>query len=203
MTKVLIHVPIFNNCPQFWESFWKLDIEGLEVDYFFTKTDKVKTRLDDKGNYDARDVGVNLPWKMEKARKAALEGGYDYLFNIEDDHIIPSDALKKLLSFGKDVISGVYRLRPSKFPAKPIAATKTDRKSWVTVEDLEKTPLLECHLVPWGCLLLSRRVLESVSFEGALDGLFVDRLDKAGFKRWLATEVRLGHIDRDGTIIWV
>lgn len=41
-------------------------------------------------------------------RERALQGGYDYLFSLEQDVIPPSDVLERLLRHGKPVISGVY-----------------------------------------------------------------------------------------------
>lgn len=201
-TKILIHSPIHNNYPEFWKALFNLDTEGLEVDYLFTYTDKVEPQKDKKGNYDVLDITINLTYKMEKARKTVLCNKYDYLFNIEDDNIVPQNALKELLKWKKDVISGVYRLRPSKRPDTPIAATSLKTGTWITEDDL-KEPLLEVNLVPWGCLLLSRKVLEKVDFKDVLDGGFTKRLERNDFKRYLATNVRVGHIDKDKTIIEV
>lgn len=202
MIRVLIHSPISNNCEEFWESIRNIDTSGFEVDFYFTYTNIVPLRTDDKGNYNVSDLKKNLTYKMEKARKMVLEGGYDYLLNFEDDHIIPPNVLHELIKWKKDAVSGVYRLRPSKYSSTPIAATRYDTRKWVTKEDLEETDLLRIDLMAWGCMLLSRKALEKCSFEDVLDGQYKMRLEQAGIERWLATKVHVGHIDREGSVIW-
>jgi len=204
MYKILIHVPIYNNYRLFWESFHSLDTRGLKVDYLLTEANEVEPEIDKTGNYVSRDIIKNLPIKMEKARKLCLEGGYDYLFNLEDDHIFPPHTLKYLLSFKKEVVSAVYRLRPTKHKQAPLAATRHSDKKWVTNEDLEKhKPLLKCHLVPWGCLLVHRSVLEKIEFTSGMDGMFAHKLEELNIDRWLAVDLRIVHIDRDGSLIHV
>lgn len=45
------------------------------------------------------------------ARQRAIDGGYDYLFSVESDVLVPKDILKKLLSFDKQVVGAVYFLK--------------------------------------------------------------------------------------------
>jgi hypothetical protein len=50
----------------------------------------------------------NVTDKYERARRQALSGGFDYLFCIEADMIVPPDALAKLIAIDADVGYGLY-----------------------------------------------------------------------------------------------
>jgi hypothetical protein len=47
---------------------------------------------------------------QEMARKMAIDEGYDYLFSLESDIFPPKDIIQGLMTWGKDVCTGLYML---------------------------------------------------------------------------------------------
>ncbi len=100
-------------------------------------------------------------WNM-MVRKMLVEG-HEWIFCTEDDHIYPPDSLARLLDSGKDIISGLYLKRD--LPFEPIAYHElNDGTGNFTPHYL--TPrtggITEVDVVGVGCLLIRRRVFETV-----------------------------------------
>lgn len=140
---------------------------------------------------------------MNKAREICLRQGYDFLFNVEHDIILPKDALQKLLKYAKhdNCVSGVYRQRPLRHKETPICCKTKDNKwpKWEDIKDKETVPL---WIIPFGCLLIGRKVLEKVEFDQAIDGSFANKTEQLGIEKLLVTSVICGHIERDGKVLW-
>jgi len=123
-------------------------------------------------------MGLNL------AREFALVNGYDYMFTIEDDMIVPEDVIIRLLSWKKDVVCSAYRLKGGKGKYYP---------------GLFKG-LIEVEFVTFGCTLISRNVLEKVKFRVVTengkvgDMAFSEDARKAGFKLYADTNLVCGHL---------
>src|SRR5690349_15787457 len=54
---------------------------------------------------------MNIVYNYRKIQAAFLAGGYDALWIVEDDLVVPPDALEKLLAVEADVVYGVYTFR--------------------------------------------------------------------------------------------
>ncbi len=97
---------------------------------------------------------------FDHARNAAvqhgLNSGADYIFSLDSDVIPPPDAIYRLLSHKKPVVSGLY-CRRSPPHTVPVAIRNG---SWAT--DLRANALEEVELVGAGCLLVRREVFEQV-----------------------------------------
>lgn len=160
-----------------------------------TLTDKQELKHISPGGRD------NIVYKMESARRIAISEGYDYLFNVEHDNLIPAHALIDLIVSGKDLISGIYRYRPSRKPETPLMPEKTQGVNFIDA-DLDKG-VMPAHLIPWGCTLFSRKVFTQMPFTVGLDGDYTTKCEKEGIKRWVHTGVRVSHIDmaEDGNIV--
>ena len=141
----------------------------------------------------------NVTRKYQKARQMMLDGGYDALLTLEDDIIVPEDALLRLVDLEADIAYGLTvqrhgdhawsagkRSGPGDFH-QPWTQT---RSVWGTVIDVEGCGLF--------CTLIQRRVLETLDFE--LRGsrccdfyLAVDAKAK-GFSQKCDTRVQCGHL---------
>lgn len=87
----------------------------------------------------------------------ALVNGFPWLFFLDSDVVPPRDAILRLMSHGKPVVSGVYCRRS---PPEGIPVMMKPVGQWVT--QLPASGLLEVHTVGAGCLLIHRSVLESL-----------------------------------------
>jgi len=68
-------------------------------------------------SYSQFDFGICSPRRMSIdnmrnfAARAAIEGGFEYLWFIDDDVFIPADALKHLLDLKSDIAAGITLIR--------------------------------------------------------------------------------------------
>lgn len=102
-------------------------------------------------------------------RKIVLEKGYDYFLSLEQDVIPPLDIIKKLISHGKDVVTGIYfNYYPGLKEPLPLAFIETGIKNYglrsIRVDELNSNKLVRIQGCGLGCLLISRKVLERIKF---------------------------------------
>lgn len=91
--KILIAVPTFENIyPDTFKSIYNLDKCGHEVDFDFVR------------GYDCATARNNIAQKM-------LDGGYDYVLMVDNDVVLPNDALKHLTDNLPKVTLGYYAHR--------------------------------------------------------------------------------------------
>jgi hypothetical protein len=202
VAKILAHMPIHIFMQAVVDAFLSIDRGSHEVNYLLsifnpypTLTDKQELKHISPGGRE------NIIYKMESARRIAITEGYDYLFNVEHDNLIPPHALVDLVSSGKDLISGIYRYRPSRKPDTPLMPEKTKGVCFKD-EDLD-TDVQSAHLIPWGCTLFSRKVFTQMPFTVGLDGDHTAQCEKMGIKRWVHTGARVSHVDmaEDGSMV--
>lgn len=138
--------------------------------------------------------------QREFFRKHALDNGFDYLFFMGCDTIPPEGVIEQLLSSNKDIIGGVYWGRHNAPNGKPEGAV-----AWrhdLTQE--EQTALfngnpqvVEVHGQGMDCVLISRKVLEQVSWldweQNDDDYPFYDLAKAKGFKNFIDTGVQCKH----------
>lgn len=156
----------------------------------------------------------NTLFQYQLARRLMLDGGYDALFTVEHDMIIPEDALVKMVNTKADVVYGLYLFRHGKPVLNCLRAV---RARWVDMSisffpDLRKRGFkqgwLECSGAGYGCTLIHRRVLEKLEFRRSKEGhpssdipLAVDCL-RNNFKQICRFDVQCGHIKSDGQVLW-
>lgn len=156
------------------------------------------------------------------ARQAAFDLGADYVFFVDDDVIIPSDALNRLLSHQKDICAGVYY---SKSPVPdPLIFTTIGGgayRDWNVGEFIGDD--IRITGVGMGCTLIKTDVFRKVSepwFETSKrlaieDGVltkysstedipFCEKAVEAGFRIYVDTAVQCKHYDKknDSMIGW-
>ena len=199
--KVLFHSPVLRFFPKAYRSWFRLEKKEVELDYFFTFYNPfLKER--------SRE---NIAWKMEKARKLVLEQEYDYLLNVEADIVLPTNALQKLLSNKKKVVSGLYRGRPSSFfntcicariydPAGP---QDSDDRYPEVEKDFRFGELIECCFLCFGCILIAKDILAQISFKKEIDVDFSHDLQTLKVPMYLDTGVKCIHIEPTGEEIKV
>ncbi len=162
-------------------------------------------------------TGMPYGVARNQALKAALDGGFAWLFFLDADVHMPADGLLKLLESGRDYIAGVYRQR---FPPWKIASfMKTmvpvpNQPGQVMMEKGDLPPHAPGAIIPvdflhTGATLISRRCMETVlarypkPFEWTLDidkpgGLsedytFTQNAASVGFQAWLHTAIECRH----------
>lgn len=157
----------------------------------------------------------NIAHNYNKARKTALDGGYDALLTIEADMIVPPDALQLLAEAMRETGAGVlyasYVFRRLHQLNMTHEIGQYGRKQ-TNAEFLNKNwgKVADCVGLGLGCTLIHRSALECVKFRlydkapGMLscDWLFAEDCQKLGIKQKLHLGVHCGHIEHDNGILW-
>lgn len=139
----------------------------------------------------------------------AVEGGFDWIWWVDDDMEIPDDALERLHARDATMASGLYCLKES--PVRPLvfrhaSPPEGGPPGWYRLE-LEPS---QCHGQAWvdatglGCFLMKREPLEKVyratdgepfrwSMETTDDIHFFKRTHELGYKILMDMDLRLGH----------
>lgn len=155
---------------------------------------------------------VNLTAKHNQIRKMVLDGGFDALFLVEYDMIIPPSALLRLARLPFDVSYGLYCERHklhrwlSFFYIDDIAGVSYSQDA----ERAEAAWGMACETagVGLGCTLIKRKVLEQIEFRShptnmvADDWLFSLDVKAQGFTQGHDFGVMCGHITNRGDVIW-
>jgi glycosyltransferase involved in cell wall biosynthesis len=87
-----------------------------------------------------------------------LELGWEWLFFLDDDLLVPPDTIYRLMAHKLPIVSGLYYRRAS--PLVPVMLREKEDKSgydWIT--QYQDNALVECDLVGSGCLLIHRDTL--------------------------------------------
>ena len=195
MLKILCHLTQHISIKEVVDRFLAINREGIYCSFLIQPSDIKEAPITGPISPDGR---FNLIDKMERARKIVLTNDYDYLFNVEHDNLIPQNALVQLLSHHKDVVSGIYRFRPSRIKASPLMYKKFN-------PEIREGDLVKAELVPWGCTLFSRNVLAKIPFKAsALDGTYAQDCKKLGIEQWVDFSVKVGHIDYENgmEVVW-
>jgi len=201
--KILLIVPLYPRPPQVSER----TIASLEAQDWNDGQVTVLPMPSQTGlsHYD------DLTWKHNKARQMVLADGYDALWSVEADMVVPPDALTKMLSVDADVVYGLYCSRRVGmwlcFPTidgmhgTSIVADKiAARRAWGNVVTSEGSG--------FGCTLIRRNVLEALEFRRDTNSAFADdwffSLDvKArGFRQAHHCGVICGHIVDEHRTYW-
>lgn len=157
---------------------------------------------------------INTLHQYRQARARALSGGYDALFTVEHDMIVPPDALCKLWETAAPVVYALYVLRHSmaainamhftggrnvgdSLSVNPRVREEADRRGWI-----------ECSGVGFGCTLIRRSALEQFEFHATGDSYspdfgFATDCVRAGVKQIARFDVVCGHIDSENNrVLW-
>lgn len=136
---------------------------------------------------------ANVTTQYLAAWKLAIDGNYDYLLTVEHDILPPDNALKLMLEADKPVVYGQYVLK-SIPPTSSIwtywdrmrigeSVTSISRDADQYAKD-KLTGVIRCSGIGWGCTLIRRDVLETVTPRGDMytDNYFAQDCMTAGFE---------------------
>lgn len=162
--KILIAVPTYENIfPDTFKSIYALDKCGHEVNFDFIR------------GYDVANA-------RNKIGQATVDGGYDYVLMVDNDEVLPEDALKNLLEteasypLGHCMAVGYCLSRPSGAAntSGKTTAFKFGGKDYVvndayTAEELKKfcddgVTKIQIRGSGLGCALIHREVFESMGY---------------------------------------
>ena len=91
--KILVAVPTFETIfPDTYKSLWDLDRDGHEVLF-----DSIR--------------GYDVATARNRIAQRAIDLGTDYVLSVDNDVVLPKDALKLLLEDARDVNLGYYAHR--------------------------------------------------------------------------------------------
>ena len=140
-------------------------------------------------------------------REIALKENYDYFLSLEQDVIPPKDVVEKLLSYKKDIISGVVfcdLIINGELTYKPMLWIKAGKDQngkelmrYLEPYEVEEESLLELRSTSLSCLLLSRNILEKIKFRyttGFDDVELCNDAKDLGFKIYVDCSVKCKHL---------
>lgn len=144
--------------PGAWEIPQTVLVNILSVDFCTTHWALGLRRLIIPGGIDPQLVaGLPFDHARNKAAEMTLQNGVDWCMFLDSDVIPPPNAILRMMSHRRPVISGVYARR-SPPHALPVAQ-KGGR--WVE-PNLPPNTLMEVDVVGAGCLLIHRSVFEKM-----------------------------------------
>lgn len=155
--------------------------------------------------------------QYQRARETFLAGSYDGMLIVESDMILPADALKRLIALETDVAYGCYIYRGGGVvnileryspDARNPGESLSIRHLW---QAAQKKGVIECSGSGLGCVLIARKVIEEMPFADSMtfggkqffDFPWTCAVYEAGFRMMADCDVQCGHIDADGTELWL
>jgi len=154
----------------------------------------------------------NVFEQYRQGREVALAGGYDALWTVEHDMVLPSDALEKLCETGAPVAYGIYMLRHGSnvLNAWEFTGGRNLGMSLSLYPDqldqAKRRRVVEVSGVGFGCTLIRREVLERIAFrpdgEQAPDIPFATDCLRAGIRQVAHFGVACGHV-HEGEVLTV
>lgn len=95
-----------------------------------------------------------------------VKGTYDYLFSVDYDISFPPDTLAKLLSYNKDIVSGIYRQRF--FEHQTLELFEANDRGGYTHMSYEKIrgkkDLVQVGACGFGCVLIKKQVMVDIGY---------------------------------------
>jgi hypothetical protein len=108
--------------------------------------------------------GMPIDVTRESMVNAAMSAGFEWLFFIDSDVILPKDALQKLLQDNLPIVSGLYKAKkPNGFfwAAWMQGKDPSGADAFVPV-DKWQGHLFEVDVIGTGCMLIHRKVIEEI-----------------------------------------
>jgi hypothetical protein len=153
------------------------------------------------------------PLAREEAGRMALEADCDYLYMIDDDMICPDDMFQRLYAHNVDIVAPLaFSRNPPHKPViyesieidDPVRKMKKPVNRWA---NYYRDCLNECDAVGFGAVLIKTDVLRAIpeprfmSSEGTgEDLLFCYKAKKAGFRVFMDTACKIGHLSNPSII---
>lgn len=142
-------------------------------------------------------------------RQKTLDEGYDYLFSLEQDVIPPKDALKKLASQNKKIISAVY-FNPKQGRHIPLLAVNRGLNKLSYIPEklvMNSDQTIKVDYCGLGAVLIHRSVLEKIRFRkdekpGFDDWWFCKDTKKEGFEIYADLSIKCKHLIKNRPWRW-
>ena len=151
---------------------------------------------------------IFTPLAREEAAKQSLAANMDYLFMIDDDMICPDDLFERLYKHNVDLVAPLaftrnYPHRAVLYSIKegydPASKSPYFFNHWI--DNYPKDTLVRCDAVGFGAVLIKmdviRKMAEPRFMSSAATGediLFCHKAGKLGFKIYMDTSTKLGHL---------
>lgn len=202
--KVLVGIPLKGHTPA--RSYhdrmlmWKHLGNSEAADFYTKKNPRYVFQL-------GATAEMFIPYAREQLAEGALSDGCDYLFMVDDDMLCPPDLFHKLAAHDKDVVGALAFTRNPDH--KPVIYETVEGVDPVSgsygftrfVHNYPRNQLVECDAVGFGAVLIKTSVLKKVPrpfFFGmertGEDITFCIKAKKAGFRVWMDTSIKLGHL---------
>ncbi len=153
-------------------------------------------------------LGTDIEQQRNNISDYALKHGYDYLFSVDSDIVLPSDALEKMLSHDRDIVTGMYIQRiPGTHTLEVYGVTPGNGRAQIPYKLLKDRGLVEVAGCGFGCVLIKRRVLEGVPkphfvYREALDHkntvsedvYFCMKATDNNYTIWVDTSIKCDHV---------
>lgn len=111
------------------------------------------------------DTHIPLDRSRNNIVEMAKQQNCDYLFFIDSDVLIKKDHLERLLSYGKDAITGVYYQRIS--PYNPIMRKRVAENLYIPVElnnNINNNDIIEVDGSGMGCFLIKTDIFDRIPY---------------------------------------
>jgi len=228
LPKVLIFTPIYEAKDYSLEEFLKhtealtypnkrhIFIDNSETDEYYHKLKKrgLDVYYVGRGNNSREAIsrGQNF------ARKIALEENYPYIFSLESDIMCPPDIVQRLMSRGKDVISGLYhigdRSKGVRVPCitikkwnENLAAFGTRLLNPEEWDDYNNKGVKQVQAAGMGCCLIHKNAFKRVAFtydprlKGHSDIYFFNDMFRMRIPVYVDTDVYCDHQNVNWTTV--
>lgn len=153
----------------------------------------------------------NVSYARDQCRLKALKEGYDYLWFVDVDVLVPKSALETLLKMNVDIACGRYRHKEEGVPFFWFIEYVPPERRKKTAKRYGKPVLFEevvyfgsqprrIYKAGTGCMLIHRRVLEKVPFpkkvpRGWTEDIIYSIVARGhGFEIWAVPKVDCKHI---------
>ena len=167
----------------------------------------VQTEPDDPNRYWDENVSI----AREICRQKAIREGYDYLWYVDTDVLVPAHGLEELIRLDKDIVAGKYCHKEDGTPffwkteyvpperreeAEKRYGKPTIIEEWVYVGNQPA----QIHKAGTGCMLIKRKVFQRVGFPKKVpqpwteDIIFCVAVMTEGFELWAHPGVLCQHI---------
>jgi len=201
MKRVLLYVPLYREISIARESWIRQKAPDVWIDLFIMRYNP----------FPGENVYKNLEVKNELARRICIESEYDYLFIVEDDIILPDNALELLIKTNVKIISGLYRLRPETAFNNVLSARIYDPEGpqdsddrYLEIEDIKYWgEIIECWFTCCGCMLIRKDFLIELKGFMKQDVDICQQAKNLYIPIYCHTGVLCGHVDKDGNTIGV
>jgi len=157
------------------------------------------------------DKKKNVVAQYQRAFEMARAGNYDALMTVEDDMVIPPDAIEKLRATDAGIVYGVYVLRHG---TRTLSAWRYENKTNMgmslslypaEVQRAWRRGWIKVSGVGWGCTLIRRQVFERFNVRDnpgdAGDISLATDCIRAGIEQIARFDVPCLHIEPDGNVL--